>query len=192
MQYFSIFLPNVIHFEKTDSEVIRNARITNFSAVTILFLVEHVLISSPDEASVYLILANKNPKDGIQGLPITTKFLIFLVILSICILQYQLEKTGMKEQSINKQIIRIVSIIVILVVSYIMKYLENLNFSSRLPLLYMTSGVMTSIFFCVFPPTLFLVSHYRLRKYASSLFQLLISKCLSNIFQRNVIYDVVV
>ena len=150
MQYLSIFLPNVITFEKTDGEVIRNARIINFLAVTVLFLVEHGLISSPDEASVYLILANKNPTDGIQGLPITTKFLIFLVILSICVLQYQLEKTGMEEKSTNKPIIRIVSIVVILVVGYAMKYLEFMNFSSRWPLFYMANGVMISIF-CIVP-----------------------------------------
>ena len=50
-QYLSIFLPNFISFEKTDSEVIQIVRMAIFMIVTLIFLFEHGLISQPNEAS---------------------------------------------------------------------------------------------------------------------------------------------
>ena len=50
-QYLSIFLPNFISFEKTDLEVIQIARMAIFMIVTLIFLVEHGLISRPNDAS---------------------------------------------------------------------------------------------------------------------------------------------
>ena len=50
-QYLSIFLPNFISFEKTDKEVIQIVRMAIFMIVTFIFLVEHGLISQPNEAS---------------------------------------------------------------------------------------------------------------------------------------------
>ena len=121
-------------------------------------------------------MANKNPTGGEQGLPISTKLLAFLAISSICILQYQIEKTGIKRASTNKQILRIVSIVVILAVGYVPRYLETMNFASKWPLFYILNGVMISIFFSVLPPILFVASHRYLRKFAILKIQSIISK----------------
>ena len=123
-----------------------------------------------------MLLANKNPTGGEQGLPISTKLLAFLAISSICILQYQIEKTGIERASTNKQILRIVSIVVILVVGYVPRYLETMNFASKWPLFYILNGVMISIFFSVLPPILFVASHRYLRKFAILKIQSIISK----------------
>ena len=184
MPYFS--------FERTDNEIIRVAQISNFLLVTMIFLVEHGLISSPDEASVFLILANKNPTDGEQGLPITTTLLVIFAILSICVLQYRIEKRGLEEISTNKQIIRVIVIIVVIVVGYIPKFLEIVDFSSRVPLFYMLNGVLISIFFGVLPPTLFLASNLRLKKYACLQIKSILPRCLSKPSKISPMYDVIV
>ena len=111
-------------------------------------------------------MANKNPTGGEQGLPISTKLLAFLAISSICILQYQIEKTGIERVSTNKQILRIVSIVVILAVGYVPWRLETKDFSSKLQFFYILNGVISSIFISVLPPILFVTSHCYLRKFA--------------------------
>ena len=121
-------------------------------------------------------MANKNPNGGEQGLPISTKLLAFLAISSISILQYQIEKTGIERASTNKQILRIVSLVVILAVGYVPRYLETMNFASKWPLFYILNGVMISIFFSVLPPILFVASHRYLRKFAILKIQSIISK----------------
>ena len=121
-------------------------------------------------------MANKNPTGGEQGLPISTKLLSFLAITSICILQYQIEKTGIERASTNKQILRIVSIVVILAVGYVPWRLETKDFSSKWPLFYILNGVMISIFFSVLPPILFVTSHHYIRKFAILKIRSIISK----------------
>ena len=126
--------------------------------------------------SVYLLLANKNPTEGEQGIPISTKLLSFLAISSICILQYQIEKSGIDRASTNKQILRIVSIVVILAVGYVPWRLETKDFSSKWPLFYILNGLISSFFFSVLPPILFITSHHYLRRFAILKIRSIISK----------------
>ena len=44
-------MPNFINFQKTDTEVIQIVRMAIFIIVTLIFLVEHGLISHPNDAS---------------------------------------------------------------------------------------------------------------------------------------------
>ena len=44
-------MPNFINFQKTDTEVIQIVRMAIFIIVTLIFLVEHGLISRPNDAS---------------------------------------------------------------------------------------------------------------------------------------------
>ena len=123
-----------------------------------------------------MLLANKNPTEGEQGIPISTKLLSFLAISSICILQYQIEKTGIERASTNKQILRIIAIVVILAVGYVPWRLETKDFSSKWPLFYILNGLISSIFFSVLPPILFVTSHHYLRRFAILKIRSIISK----------------
>ena len=132
-----------------------------------------------------MLLANQKPTGGEQGQPISTKLLVFLAISSICILQYQKEKTGIERASTNKEILRIIVIVVILAVGYVPWRLETKDFSSKWPLFYILNGVMISIFFSVLPPILFVASHRYLTKFAILKIRSIISK-----FHSPMIYDV--
>ena len=123
-----------------------------------------------------MLLANKNPTEGEQGIPISTKLLSFLAISSICILQYQIEKTGIERASTNKQILRIIAMVVILAVGYVPWRLETKDFSSKWPLFYILNGLISSIFFSVLPPILFVTSHHYLRRFAILKIRSIISK----------------
>ena len=123
-----------------------------------------------------MLLANKSPTEGEQGLPISTKLLSFLAITSIFILQYQIEKTGIERASTNKQILRIIAIVVILAVGYVPWRLETKDFSSKWPRFYILNGLISSIFFSVLPPILFVISHHYLRKFAILKIRSIISK----------------
>ena len=137
-------------------------------------------------------MANKNPTDGGQGLPITTTLLVIFAILSICVLQYLLEKNGMEEISTNRQIIRVIVIIVVIVIGYIPKFLEIVDFSSRVPLFYMLNAVLISLFFGVLPPTLFLASNLRLKRYACLQIKSMLPKFVMKSSKISPMYDVFV
>ena len=74
----------------------------------------------------------------------------------------------MVQTRINKYALRVVAAIVILAVGYVPRYLETMDFSSRWPLFYILNGVVISIYFCIIPPLSFLISHYSMRKFATS------------------------
>lgn len=164
----TIFHPHWIDAEKSDEEVVKVAKIVNLIIATYVFGLEHCFISQVQSYKLYtLLIKDTSPSQGTSGLPITTKLLTITAILWVLLLQKKMEEKAL-DKNINKHIARLVTLSVIVAMSFVFYYLDSLNLSyiGLINFRILLNVFSVSITFSVFPPILVISSHRNLRRFA--------------------------
>lgn len=95
VKYLSIFHPYLLEFQRTDSEIVKRARLCVTLSALVPFLIEHIVIKDLDGYSTYLMLAQKPIDPGLKnkaGIPITTSIMTYAAVALLCYLYYRIEK----------------------------------------------------------------------------------------------------
>ena len=184
IKYVSIFHQNVLHDnDKTDYEIIYIARMICCSFNLFLFILESYFLDKIEFSPFYQFLTNISAES--RQLPLTTKTLFVIAILSITILQGKIEALGLKKLSIDyqsghleneedntvaKNVIRVIVIVVSGTICYVMYALSTVSLENVYARL--ANGWLVPIFTSVVPFTLFITGNENMKRFVLSQFNI--------------------
>ena len=100
IKYFSIFYPNVVEFNATDTEVCRRLVLFVFIFVVVIFEIEQLFFADVRNFTMFQILQRKSSKSGKQGMTAVT-LIVQIFDIGVAIYTYfQIEMKGMNSSMV--------------------------------------------------------------------------------------------